>query len=339
MVLNIILLILLIFLFVLSYFFSCSEAALTSLSKYHIKKIISSKKIFKKVLTKWLNSPQYFLTNILIGNNIVNILISIIITLLAVNIFKNIINRNLVEFLSWILITVLIVIFAEIIPKIYGRTNPQTVTLFTIFPVVFISKVLFPLTAPLIFIINRFTPGFSTLRRISSLSINEIKILLSESTEKGFIHKETFVLAESLINLSKLNVGDIMNPIDKMDTVNIKEDPELVIDKLLEIGRSRIPVYYKDKKRIIGIILLKNILTPGCDFNLNLYQLIKPIYFVRMDKKASTLLQEFQKGISHFAIVYDEHYNYVGFLTLEDLLEEVVGEIIDEYEYKKNQQN
>ena len=331
-------LVLLLLLICLSAFFSLSESALTSISKYRIKKLLILKKISKDILTKWLIHPQYLLTTILVGDTIVNIIISITATILFIRLLSNIINKELIELISWLIITFITIIFCEITPKIYGRNNPEYVTIKSIRLLNFIMKLFAPLVNPLIFLINRFVPDMSFIFKgsVSKLTMDELKNIISDSNNRGLIQKETGSLLEGIFKIDKLKVSEIMIPADRVDVVDISDletNPDNVIDRLIEIGHSRIPVYKNDRNKIIGIILIKDIAFISMKGDNRLLEnIIRPAYFIPVDKKVSELLHEFQKGITHCAVVIDKNNKFTGFVTLENIIEEIVGEILDEYD-------
>ena len=326
-------------LFLLSAFFSGSEAAITSLSKYRIKKISNIRKSsLNTILTRWLQYPQYLLTTILFGNTIVNIAISSLCTIIAIRIITPYYNNyEIIEFCTWIFVTALILIFGEIIPKIAARTYPERSTLFVIRPLNFIANLLSPITKPILFFIDKMAdnPTFIPLSKLIYLSLEEVRNIISDSSKKGLLDKNTTLLLQQVLKLSKLEVKNVMIPINKIDMVDIENPVETIIDKLIETGRSRIPVYRTDKTKLCGIVLIKDLLNINCQFIENIDDYVRPAYFVIENKKVSSLLSEFRDGLSHCAITIDSKGEITGFVSLEDILEEITGEIVDEYEFEK----
>jgi len=323
--------------FSLSAFFSGSETALTSLSKYKIKKIVTLRKSLQNIFSKWLQYPQDLLTTILVGNTVVNILTSALATVIAVKTFT-FLGREVVEFLTWIVITTMILIFGEIMPKIYSRSNPERTVLSVIRPLVSINRVISPFIKPIIWFVDKFTNTSVVIpaSKMSFLSIEEIKNVIFESSAGGQIEKETTKMLEGALKLSRIEVSQIMQSSEKVACVNIEDNPEKIIDKLIETGRSRIPVYSEDRNKIIGIVLLKDLISSSKIEKLEFdSEIIRPVYSVPLNKKVDELLHEFQKGTTHCAVVVDSDGNMKGFVTLEDIIEEIVGEIVDEYELAK----
>jgi CBS domain containing-hemolysin-like protein len=331
-------------LFFFSAFFSGSETALTSLSRYRLKKIATMEKSLKKVLSKWLAYPQQILVIILIGNTVVNIFISALATLTVLRIFSNIFRREILEFATWILVTFLILLFGEILPKIYSRSNPEQVTLKTAKPLGILSRILFPFIKPVMLLVDKFVPNmaFLPMGKITSLTIEEIRNIVLDSSSRGLLYKETGEMLEGVLKLGQMKVDDIMVPARKVDSVNIEQGSAEVINKLVEIGRSRIPVYKGDRTKIKGVVLLKDLLSKtnilSSDYNIAEFpsDIVRPAYFIPPNKKVSELLYEFQRGVSNCAVVVDKSEKLKGFVTLEDILEEIVGEILDEYDVIKS---
>ena len=332
-----------IMLFLLSAFFSGSETALTSLSRYRLKKIAVLEKSLKAVLSKWLVYPQQILATILVGNTIVNILISTMATLTVVSAFSGIFRREVLEVGTWLVITFLILLFGEIVPKIHARNNPEQVTLNSSRFLGMLSKIIYPLIRPVLALMDRFVPnlGFIPMGRITSLSIEEIKSIVMDSSSRGLLYQETGKMLEGVLKLGQMKVSEIMVPANKVDSVDIEQDARKAVEKIVETGRSRVPVYAKDRARIRGIVLMKDLLSKT-----NLFSqggkiegfpkdIIRPAYFIQRDKKASELLYELQRGISNCAVVVDGNGGMRGFVTIEDILEEIVGEILDEYDVLK----
>lgn len=328
-------LILILFLLFLSFFFSGAEAALSSLSKYKIRKITALQKPLRKIFSKWLQYPQDFLTTILVGNAVSNILVSSIATFIAIQIFDKFLSREIIEFAAWLFITAFIITFCDIVPKMYGKSNPERMSLLVITPIGFINKIIYPLIKPFIWFAGGVL-GIKSARpvsKINSITAEEVRNIVLDSGRRGILGKETTKMLEGMLKLSKIRVSEIMVPIDKVESVNIDNSSEKIMDDLLETGRSRVPVYSGSRNRIIGIVLLKDLVNTGQNESIEFSKsLIRPAHFVTADEKVSKLLSEFRKGTSHCAIVIDYKNDVKGFLTLEDVLEEIVGEIIDEYE-------
>ncbi|OGS21698.1 MAG: hypothetical protein A2252_11445 [Elusimicrobia bacterium RIFOXYA2_FULL_39_19] len=328
-------LILLLILLFLSFFFSGAETALTSLSKYKIKKITAHQKPLQAIFEKWIQHPQDFLTTILVGNAITNILISSIATLIAIYLFSKILPREAIELLVWLGITCLILVFCEILPKIFSKNNPEKMSLIVIRPIGILNRIIYPIVSPFIWFVD-LVLGVGTsvpVSKMNSMTAEEVRNIVLDSENKGILGKETSEMLNGVLKLAKIKVSDIMVPLEKMEAVNIDNPLSKVIDELLETGRSRIPVYSGNIDNIIGIVLLKDLISKDrkeiMEFS---KEIVRPANFITIDEKVPKLLSEFQKGKTHCAIVIDYEMKTKGFISLEDVIEEIVGEMIDEYE-------
>jgi len=321
-------------LFIISAFWSGAETSITKLSKYRIKKLIALNKPLAMPLEHWLKSPYYLLTTILVGNTVTNLAVGFISTLVAVEVF-NFVNRSFVEFFSWIFVTFLLVVFSELTPKIYARSNPEKGTIFTL-PILYkIEQFTRPLIYPFKKFLRMLFPRmdlFPPVGRLAYLSLEEIKILIFEAGHAGIIGKDTSQMLERVIHFGDLNIEKIMTPADKIESVKIVEDQEKFLDLVVETGRSRVPVFEKSPDKITGFVYLKDVLS-ALRRNEGKFtkELIRPPYFVKKEKKVYELLKEFQSGQTHMAFVEDTLGNLAGVVTLEDILEEIIGEVLDEY--------
>jgi CBS domain containing-hemolysin-like protein len=223
-------------------------------------------------------------------------------------------------------------------PKIYSRGNPERIVLSVIRPLVSINRFFLTFIKPIIWFVDRITKSSVTVpaSKMSSLSVEEIKSVIIESSAGGQIETDTTKMLEGALKLSKIEVSQIMQPSEKVECVSIEDNPQKVVDKLIETGRSRIPVYSENRNKIVGIVLLKDLITSSkverIEFN---SEIIRPVYSVPLNKKVDELLREFQRGTTHCAVIVDSEGNMKGFVTLEDIIEEIVGEIVDEYELAK----
>ena len=326
-------------LFMISIFWAAAETSLTKLSRYKIKKLIALNKPLALPLEQWIKSPYYLLTTILVGNTITNIAVGFIGTLIAVQVF-DFANRNVVEFFSWIVVTFFLVVFCELTPKIFARSNPEKGTIFTL-PILFrVEQFTRPFVYPLKKIAKLFFPRVDILPpvgRYAYLSLEEIKVLITEAGHAGIIGKETSQMLERVIHFGDLSIEKIMTPIEKVESVKTEDDQEKFLDLVVETGRSRVPVFEKAADKITGFVYLKDVLWAWRNNNGKFTKdLIRPPYFVKKDKKVYELLNEFQSGRMHMAFVEDSLGNLLGIVTLEDILEEIIGEVLDEYLLERN---
>ena len=330
-----------ILLFILSAFWAVAETALTSLSKYRIRKIITLNKELAETLKQWLKSPYYILTTIMVGDTLTSFILSSLATLMVFMIIAPV-NRDLSELTTWLVITFLSLVFGEITPKIFGRINPEKVTLVTVPILSRLVAVIRPFMAPFVRLAKLVSPRvtFMPFSRLTSLTLEEIRGLITEADTRGVLGKETRQMLQRVLRLSEMNVSQIMTHADRIEAVNIDQDVEKFLDMVVETGRSRVPVYHSTIHRIAGFVHTKDLLmlwrkSPG-SFSTDL---IRPPYFVAPDKKIQDLLHDFQSGQTHLAFVVDAFGNFLGLVTLEDVLEEIVGEILDEYDVKQREKH
>lgn len=318
----------------ISAWISASEIGITSLTKYRVKKLIVQMPGLSDSLISWLRSPHYLLTVILTINVIADMLISFVSTSLMVNIF-HMVNRYIVEIIAWALTSFTVLILGEIVPKFYARANSEKITILSVPILSKIEKFSKPFLYPIVKITEILSPKTSDITS-SELSKEEIENLLSEGDHSGAIDKETSSMLERTLSFGDLSVKKIMTPFENIESVDLSLDEEDFLDRAVETSRSRIPVYTKSKNNIIGYVHIKDILWAWHENKGHFIRsLVNPPYYVSEEKKISSLLKEFQSGKTHIAFVKDKNENITGMATLEDIIEEVVGEILDEYELEK----
>jgi putative hemolysin len=272
-----------------------------------------------------LDEPERLLATILISNNFINIGIVILSTFLTTTIL-NFQEEPLLAFLiQVIIVTFLILLFGEIIPKLYANYNSLKFALRLSYPILVLDKLFTPFSSFLLkstSLVNK---------QIASQKPNISMVDLSDALDltTGVISEEKKIL-KSIVKFSNIEVDEIMRP--RMDVISV--DIETASDRLIEIinesGYSRIPVYSETFDNIQGILYVKDLLPHLKTEKFKWQTLIRPSYFVPGGKKINVLLQEFREKKIHMAIVVDEYGGTEGIVTLEDILEEIVGEITDE---------
>ena len=317
--------ILLVILFILSGFFSGSEVALISVNKFRIKKLAEEGNKNAKIVDKLLENPQRFLTTILVGNNLVNIAAASIATDLAIKTFG-----NLGVGIATGVVTITILIFGEIIPKNLAISNSEKFSLFVARPLYFFEKIFFLLSVLLSGVV-RIMP--SSQRRTPLLTEEEIKTIIEYGAREGVIEKEEKEIIKSVFKFGDTDVKEIMVP--RIDIVAIEADKtvEEALDLILKTGHSKIPVYEGNIDNIIGMIYVKDVLQHVKEGkNPKVKDITRKVLFVPESKKIDDLLREMQESKIHMAIVVDEYGGVSGLVTLEDIIEEIVGEIEDEFD-------
>lgn len=321
----------------MSGFFSGSEVAFFSLDKKKVDKHFNQHKLLYRYVGLLINFPRRLLVTILIGNTLVNVGLSILAVLLVYEIASTLnINLSIAIIAQIIVTTSLVLIFGELIPKMIATNSPIKFARISAIPLYIISTIFYPISELITELIRIFLSKIKFDKSRSALSKDEISELASLSTEKGAIDENEKEIINSIVEFRETTVQEIMTP--RVDIVAISEKKS--IDEAIQIisqsGHSRIPVYRENIDSITGIIHAKDLLEyvqkEEQKRHTKVSQLLKKVFFVPESKKISDLLQEFQSRKVHLAIVVDEYGGTAGLVTLEDIIEEVVGDIWDEYD-------
>lgn len=319
-----------------SSFFSILEISLLSLDRISIKTLIEESKI--KGLKEWLENPDKIHTGILIGNNIVNTIFTVIFVYQSAkfSIIKGW-SIGLVEICAGLIAFLLLLIFGEIIPKTVGRYNPERIIKIFFRFLRVVLYLLYPLTIFFTFlgqIISR-TRKISFAGPITKSELEEElqeRIVFAERKERKY-RKRMQIMINKVLNLDNFSVTKIMVPRSQIDWVNIQNGKEYIIDYVIESGWSRVPVYEQDFDNIIGIIYARDLLNKMIkNEEFSIAEILRPPYFVSPQENCSSLLEKFRKNKVQIALVKDKG-RIQGLLTLEDILEEIVGEISDEFDF------
>lgn len=327
------LVILLLVLVGLSAFFSASETALTAFNRSKLKEVSDKSKAKGELLKFWLKKPNEILTALLIGNNIVNILSSSIATMVAISILGN--NPKAIG-LATATMTVVLLICGEITPKVIAKAYSTKISEAVIKIVFFLSKVLLPVSILLMSISKVIVKIFGTDLNNIGLIITEeeIKSVVSVGEEEGVIEEEEKKMIHSIFEFTDTTVKEIMIPRTTVYAVEASKTLNEVWEEMIGNGYSRIPVYEEKIDNIIGVLYLKDIFNVIRERQLDkaVKYLIREAYFVPETKPLFEMLEEFKKNQIHMAIVLDEYGGTSGIITIEDLIEEIVGDINDEFD-------
>lgn len=320
----------LIILVLLSAFFSGTETAFTSFNKTRMKTLAQDGNK-KAASVLWIeDNYEKFLSTILVGNNIVNITASTISTLLFAEFIKG--NASLAATVSTIVMTVIILIFGEITPKFLGKDFADSYSMAVVGIIRFLMVVFTPLTA--LFSLWKKLISKIFKRGDSSLSITEDEIItmVEEAQNEGGIDEHEGNLIKNAIEFNDLEVSGILTP--RINIVAISDDTPM--DEISEIfrtsGFSRLPVYHDTIDNIIGVVHEKDFYRLTHDGQRDLKAAVHEVMFITESMKISKLLRKFQEVKSHIAIVVDEYGGTAGIVTMEDVLEGLVGEIWDEHD-------
>ncbi len=326
--------IILIILLLGSCFFSATETALTSLDRYRIKTLIEEKKV--KSLQMWVDHPNKILAAILVGNTIVNLAAAALTTYMAVHFSSSLhLTEVWAAVLATILITLFILVLGEITPKTFAKLLPEVVAVWTIKLILLVHYLLAPLIRGLIFITNPLVKllGGNIKRDMLFDKDEEIRFLVSEGVREGVLGKDQKEMIHGVLEFGDKVARDIMIPRIDMECVDITLEKEKFIDLVVEAGHSRVPIYQGNLDNIIGIIHVKDLLNAWrCNELIVIQDLIRPVYFVPETQKVNNLLRQMQKGRLHMAVVVNEYGVPSGLITMEDLVEQIVGDILDEYD-------
>jgi len=311
---------------ILSAFFSASEVAFATYNRLRMKSLADNGNKTAKLAISLNENYDVFLSTILIGNNIANILGASLTTVL----FVNALGTDLGATMSTIVFTVIVLILCEVSPKTIAKEYPEK---FAMFAAPIIQTMIF-LLLPLNFFFKYWKKLLSLIfkpNHKSHLSENELIMIVDEVQESGGIDESSGSLIRSAIEFSDLESVDIYTPrIDIVAVANTATNEE-IFETFKESGYSRLPVYEENIDHIIGVINYKDFFMVYKD-NLTINEIIKDVLFVTKTKKVKDLLVELQQSKSHMAVVLDDYSGTAGILTLEDILEELVGEIWDEHD-------
>ena len=311
-----------------SAFVSASEVAFFSLEPQDVDELRQKESANASKVLKLLEYPQKLLATILISNNFVNVAIIILITYFSASLFDFSMAPIWGFVIQTIVITFLLLLFGEIMPKVYATQYPMKMALFAASTLLTLEKVLSPFVALLVkssAIMN--TDKVKTRNNISMDELSQALELTSDTEED---EKD---MLEGIIKFGNIQVADIMRSRVDIVSVEIKSSYKELMRVIVESGYSRIPVFAENHDNIKGLIYSKDLL-PHLEKpdNFRWQTLIRPAYFVPESKKIDDLLKEFQETKVHLAIVVDEYGGTSGLVTLEDILEEIVGDISDEYD-------
>lgn len=319
-------------LLIISALVSGSEVAYFSLNATDRQKLKKKNKINNQVL-KNLENPEKLLATILVTNNFVNIGV-IILTASITNNLITIINAPVIEFmLQVVLISFILLLFGEILPKLYATHFSLGFARFMAIPLQLLERIFRPVNSLLI--VSTSFVNHRLQKHRKNVSIDEISQALKLTSEQELSEEKEML--EGIVKFGNKNVAEIMNPRVDVVSLDIKTSFSTVLNLIVDSGFSRIPVYIGSFDNIKGILYIKDIL-PHSHKNdsFNWQTLIRPPFYVPETKKINSLLKEFQKNKVHLAVVIDEYGGTSGIVTLEDVLEEIVGEIVDEFDEEDN---
>jgi gliding motility-associated protein GldE len=308
---------------------SGAEIALFSLSQKDIDETVQENTSKGKIITSLLEKPKKLLATLLVANNFINIGVVILFSFVGSDLFSAITSTVLKFILEIIVITFLILLFGEVLPKVYASRNAIKFAKQIAYPIALLDKILSPISLPMraatIYFHNKLG------KQKTNFSVNQLSQALDLTDSEETSSEEQKIL-EGIVSFGNTDTKQVMSPRIDIFALEIDETFTNICPKIIEKGFSRIPVYRDNIDQIEGILFVKDLLphinTNDFDWRL----LIREPFFVPENKKLDNLLKDFQNMKSHLAIVVDEYGGTSGLVSLEDIIEEIVGDISDEFD-------
>lgn len=320
------LIIALIVLIVLSAYFSATETAFSSLNRIRLKNLADNGNKRAKLAYKLVDNYDELISSVLVGNNIVNISASSLATVLFIKAFGD--NGPTV---STIAMTIIVLIFGEVTPKSIAKEAPEAFAMFSA-PIINVLIYVFkPINVCLVGI-KKLVKKFVKVSNDRTISESELLTIVEEAEHDGGINENESELIHNVIEFDDLEAIDIMTPRVDVEAVDKTSTVQEVADLFTETGFSRLPVYEETIDSIVGIINEKDFHNLVLRDGNAVKQIIKPVEFIPPSMKISALLKLLQQNKSHLAVIVDEFGGTEGIVTLEDIIEELVGEIWDEHD-------
>lgn len=328
-------LIILVILLLLSAFFSSAETALTTVNKIRMRALADEGNKRAKMVLKLTEDSGKLLSAILIGNNIVNLSASSLTTTIAIGF-----GADIAVAIATGIITVLILIFGEITPKTLATIHAEKLSLLYAYPIHFIMTIVTPISviinmmARVIFFILRVDPN----EKPEAITEEELRTMVDVSHESGVIEEEEREMIKNVFDLGDARAKDVMVPRVNVVFADVESTYNELIDIFREYKFTRLPVYEGMTDNVIGTINMKDLLLYDTTKEFQIREFLRDAYFTYEHKNISELLVEMREASYNIAIVLDEYGETAGLITLEDILEEIVGEIHDEYdEYEEDE--
>lgn len=314
----------------LSAYFSATETAFTSVNRIKMKNMAAEGDKKAELVLQLESKYDKLLTTILVGNNIVNIAMTAIATLLFVELMG-----AAGATVSTVVITIVVLIFGEISPKNIAKEKPETFSMFSA-PLI---KVLMILLTPVNFLFTQWKKLLTKVFKLGgdhTITEDELLTIVEEAETGGSINNEQSELIQNAIEFNDLEAWDVLTPRIEMKSIEVNTSKEELAALFKETGFTRFPVYEEDADHILGVINQKDFHNYVAGTDRSIREFIKPVVFVPGGVKASALLKKMQQMKAHLAIVIDEYGGTEGLVTMEDIIEELVGDIYDEYDLVTN---
>jgi putative hemolysin len=312
-----------------SAFISGSEVALFSLSQKDIDDISNEDYNSGTLISKLLEKPKRLLATILVANNFVNIAVVILFSSISGRLFNSIESTVLRFTVEVVLVTFFLLLFGEVLPKIYANRNNMVFARKVAIPISILNNILSPISVPMrngiLFIEKKLNV------QKGNFSVDQLSQALELTSQSDTTDDEQKIL-EGIVTFGNTEVRQVMSPRIDVFALNIEETFAQVMPKIVEKGYSRIPVYKENIDQIEGILFIKDLIPHIDSKDFDWTKLLRQPFFVPENKKLDDLLKDFQGMKSHLAVVVDEYGGTSGIISLEDVLEEIVGDISDEFD-------
>ncbi|MDD2481595.1 MAG: hemolysin family protein [Lutispora sp.] len=329
-------------------FFAASEMAIVSIRQSKLRPLIEEGNKAAKIIDNFIQEPSKLLATIQVGITFAGFFASALSAkTLAVYLANALKKANLsiistyADSLSFIFMTLIIayitLVLGELVPKRMALEWADKVALSVAKPILFLSRIAFPIVKLLTSSTNLIVKmlGGSAKSHEDQITEEEIRLMINVGEERGIIRETETEMINSIFEFDNTAVKEVMTPRTDMAAINVNATMEEILDVIVEEHFSRIPVYEDTVDNIIGLLYVKDLfamMKHGIEFEISLKDIIRPAYFVPEYKKIDELFKEMQKSKTHIAIVIDEYGGTAGLITIEDLLEEIVGNIFDEYD-------
>lgn len=308
---------------------SGAEVALFSLSQKDIDDTLRGHPSKGKIISELLEKPKKLLATLLVANNFINIGVVILFSFVGKNLFSAVTSPVLKFIIEVIVVTFLILLFGEVLPKVYASRNNIKFAKWIAYPIVGLDKLLSPISLPMrkvtIYLHNKLG------KQKTNFSVNQLSQAL-ELTDAEETSSEEQKILEGIVTFGNTDAKQVMSPRMDIFALEIEESFAVIYSKIIEKGYSRIPVYRDNIDHIEGVLFVKDLLRHIDKEDFDWKTLIREPFFVPENKKIDNLLKDFQSMKSHLAIVVDEYGGTSGLVSLEDVIEEIVGDISDEFD-------
>ncbi|WP_348813191.1 gliding motility-associated protein GldE [Flavobacterium maritimum] len=308
---------------------SGAEIAFFSLSQKDIDETIQENDSKGKIIADLLEKPKKLLATLLVANNFINIGVVILFSFVGKELFAEVTSPILKFMLEVIVVTFLILLFGEVLPKVYASRNNIKFARQIAYPIAFLDKILSPVSLPMraatIYFHNKLG------KQKTNFSVDQLSQAL-ELTDSDETSYEEQKILEGIVSFGNTDTKQVMSPRIDIFALEIDEPFDIICPKIIEKGFSRIPVYRDNIDQIEGVLFVKDLLPHINTNDFDWKPLIRTPFFVPENKKLDNLLKDFQNMKSHLAIVVDEYGGTSGLVSLEDVIEEIVGDISDEFD-------